>query len=131
FPGSPLSEVVVFLQDITGLNITVSKTVDQEQKKVTLRLKDVILDNALQIILQQVDMAKTFKNETLMLVPKEEAKGEYYLEIYDVQDILAAIPDFPGPRIQIKTKKGGGSSGKGASGGSFQFDDAPAEEAPS
>jgi type II secretory pathway component GspD/PulD (secretin)/Tfp pilus assembly protein PilF len=126
FAATPFSEVVSFLQDITGLNITVSKQIDQDQVKVNLRLKDVKLEDALKIILEQTGFARSFKNETLWISPKEEAKGEYYLDIYDVQDILAAIPDFPGPRITIKSAKGGGG-GRGGQ-GSFSFDDDTQEE---
>ena len=64
-----------------------------------------------------------------MISPKEEAKGEYYLDIYDVQDILAAIPDFPGPRITVKSAKGGGG-GRGGGQGAFQFDDDDAGRSP-
>jgi type II secretory pathway component GspD/PulD (secretin) len=129
FTATPFNEVVEFLQSFTGLNITVSKAIDGDQVKLDLRLRDVIAQNALDIILQQTGFAISFKNETLMITPKEEAKGEYYLDIYDVQDILAAIADFPGPRIKLSAAKGGGGGGKGGGSGSFQFDDDGAEEA--
>src|SRR5581483_6340408 len=122
FAATPFSEVVQFLQDFTGLNITVSRVLFRSQVKLDLRLLDVVAQNALDIILNQTGFAMTFKNETLMITPKDEAKGEYSLDIYDVQDILAAIPDFPGPRIRISAPKGGGG-GRAAGGGNFQFDD--------
>ncbi|MEZ0227682.1 MAG: hypothetical protein ACAI25_03600 [Planctomycetota bacterium] len=123
FAATPFSEVVQFLQDFTGLNITVSKAIDTEQVKLDLRLRDVIAQNALDIILNQTGFAMTFRNETLMITPKDEAKGEYGLDIYDVQDILSSIPDFPGPRIRIQAPRGGGGGGRAAGGGQFTFDD--------
>ncbi len=122
FAATPFSEVVQFLQDFTGLNITVSKAIDQDQVKLDLRLRDVVAQNALDIILNQTGFAMSFKNETLMITPKDEAKGEYSLDIYDVQDILSAIPDFPGERIRIRPPKGGAGGAKGG-GGAFTFDD--------
>ncbi|HZV01991.1 MAG TPA: hypothetical protein VFF73_35110 [Planctomycetota bacterium] len=123
FNATPFNEVVDFLRDFTGINIIVSKAIDGEQVKLDLRLKDVIAQNAIDIILNQTGFAMSFKNEALMITPKEEAKGEYSLDIYDVQDILAAIPDFPGPRIRITAPRAGGGRGQG--GGALTIDDEP------
>ncbi len=128
FPQTPFAEVVTFLQDITGLNITVSSAVDQEATTVQLRLTDIPLEDALKIILEQTQLAMTFANETLMITPPEEARGQYNLEIYDVQDLLSRIPDFPGDRIRVAGNQGGGGGGGGGGGaggaGAFSFDQA-------
>lgn len=118
FPETPFGEVVSFLQDITGLNITVSPQVDQEQTTVSLRLKDIPLEDAMKLILEQTKLAMVFQNETLLITPPEEARGQYDLEIYDVQDLLSKIPDFPGETIEIR----GNNGGAGGGGGSFSFD---------
>jgi hypothetical protein len=120
FPETPFAEVISFLQDITGLNITVSPAVDQEEVTVSLRLREIPLEDALRIILEQTQLAMAFKNETLMITPPDEARGEYHLEIYDVQDLLSKLPDFPGDKIRIAGDGGGGAGGGGA--GSFSFD---------
>lgn len=120
FPGTPFSEVVSFLQDITGLNITVSPQVDQEEVTVSLRLREIPLEDALKIILENTGLAMVFRDETLMITPPEEARGEYILEIYEVGDLLNRTPDFPGDTIRIASDQGSSSSGSGA--GSFSFD---------
>ena len=127
FPDTPFGEVINFLQDITGLNITVSPTVDAEDITVSLRLREIPLKDALKIILEQTELAMTFQNETLMITPPDEARGDYYLEIYDVQDLLSRISDFPGDRIKVAADGGGGGGGGGGSGG-FSFDDEEEQE---
>jgi type II secretory pathway component GspD/PulD (secretin) len=124
FPDTPFAEVVGFLQDITGLNITVASSVDTEETTVSLRLRDVLLQDALKIILEQTELAMTFKDQTLMITQPDEARGEYVLEIYDVQDLLSRIPDFPGDKIRVA----GDSSGGGGAGGAFTFEDEEEEE---
>src|SRR5581483_9598842 len=66
FNATPFNEVVDFLRDFTGINIIVSKAIDGEQVKLDLRLKDVIAQNAIDIILNQTGFAMSFKNEALM-----------------------------------------------------------------
>ncbi|MBX3470109.1 MAG: hypothetical protein KF878_24805 [Planctomycetes bacterium] len=122
FPQTPFSEVVSFLQDITGLNITVSPQVDQESSTVSLRLRDIPLEDALRLILEQTRLAMTFRNETLLITQPEDARGNYHLEIYDVQDLLSRIPDFPGDQIRLQQQGGGGGGGAGAAGGGFSFE---------
>ncbi|RMG12258.1 MAG: hypothetical protein D6731_14275 [Planctomycetota bacterium] len=127
FPDTPFAEVVGFLQDITGLNITVASSVDTEETTVSLRLTDVLLEDALKIILEQTGLAMTFKDQTLLITQPEEARGEYVLEIYDVQDLLSAIPNFPGDTIRVAGDSSGGGGGGGA-GGSFTFEENEEEE---
>lgn len=49
FPNTPLSEVVGFLRDITGLNLTLAQELDLE-REISLRLKDILLTDALDLI---------------------------------------------------------------------------------
>lgn len=50
FPNTPLEEVVGFLQDVTGLNFVLLPSVDPALP-ITLKLKDIKLENALKLIL--------------------------------------------------------------------------------
>lgn len=47
FADTPLEEVVAFLQDLTGLNVVIARPRDT---KIVLRLKDVTVSNALDLI---------------------------------------------------------------------------------
>lgn len=120
FSDTPFSDVINFLQDVTGLNITVSRDIDTEELRVNLRLREIVLQNAFNLLLEQTDLALTYANETIQIVPKDQVRGTYYLDILDVQDILSKTPDFPGPRITVSGQGGGGGGGGGAGGAGGQ-----------
>lgn len=89
FQETPLAEVVSVLQDLTGANITVSPAVDQEETTVNLQVRDLPLHEALRLILEQTNLASAFRNETLMICPPEDARGELRLRIFDTRDLEA------------------------------------------
>lgn len=122
FPDVPLKDVVIFLQDVTGLNFVIGQGIDPEEKKVSLRLKDIVLENALKIILDQTKLIYIFDKESIIITEPGAAQGEIYFEIYDVSDILFKIPDFTAPRIDLPNPDdpAGGAAGGG---GSLIFDD--------
>jgi hypothetical protein len=64
FNATPLSEIVQFLQDFTGLNITVAKSIDQEAIKIDLKVRDVVAGDALAQILPK-GLRWELRNESL------------------------------------------------------------------
>ena len=58
FPDTPMAEVVAFLQDITGLNFVLQRGL--AEKPVSVRLQDVELGKALDLILANTGLARTF-----------------------------------------------------------------------
>lgn len=123
FPDTPLAEVVAFLQETTGLNITLGASVDPEETTVQLRLSDVILKDALDLILEQTELALSFRNETIMITAPDEARGSHVLEIYPADDLLSRIPDFPGDRIKVAGDSSSSGGGGGGVGGGFSFEE--------
>ncbi|MDF1664390.1 MAG: DUF4974 domain-containing protein [Planctomycetota bacterium] len=69
FKNTPLSDVISFLQDISGLNITVSRTIDTEALLVNHEAQDT-LENILKAILSKHKLHWIFENETLKVVDK-------------------------------------------------------------
>jgi hypothetical protein len=69
FVATPLGEVVGFLQDMTGVRINVDPSVDKDQVKIDLRLKDVIVWNALQIIMKQAGLGFAIENDGVWIAP--------------------------------------------------------------
>jgi hypothetical protein len=65
FPETPLTEVVSFLSDITGLAIGVSPLLDGEELTVSLRLRDVFLGDTLRIIAEQTETVIVVHDGTL------------------------------------------------------------------
>lgn len=72
FPETRFDEAVGFLQDITGLNITIGAGVDAAAKTVSVRLRDIRLRDALEILLTQVELARVYQNETILIVPSDQ-----------------------------------------------------------
>ncbi len=124
FPDTPLSDVVDFLQDITGLNITIASAIDGDDLSISLTLRDIRLGDALAIILEQVGLARSFSDGTLLITEPEAAVGDLFFDVLDVQDILASPRDFEGPTVQLAGDGAGGGGASGGSGaGTLVFDD--------
>jgi general secretion pathway protein D len=103
FKNTPLSEVVSFLQEITGLNITIDPdpTKVDSQVTITLRLRDIILKNALQLIMDQTGYMYVFRENVIFITQKSPVTDKGIFEIYNVSDILAKIPQFVGPDLRV------------------------------
>ncbi|MBL4843957.1 MAG: hypothetical protein JKY65_00405 [Planctomycetes bacterium] len=89
FAETPLSDVVSFLQDITGLNITIGSGVNAEETIVSIRLREVLLEDALRLILEQADLGMSYRNQTLLIEQRysDAVCGAFTLEILDVRDL--------------------------------------------
>lgn len=84
--------------------------VSEDDRKVTLELAEVKAGNALNIVLDQVKLKKSYKNGVLYLTTEEKAQESTVTKTYDVRDITVKIEDFPAPRIRLKAAddSGGG-----------------------
>jgi hypothetical protein len=93
FQDAPITELVTYLQDVTGANITLSPSVDAEETLVTLRLRDITAMEALRVTLEQTGLAMLFENETLKITELQEARGEFILRLIDVADLSWLEPE--------------------------------------
>ena len=123
FPDVPLQDVILFLQDITGLNFVIAQGVDATEKRISLRLKDIVLENALRIILEQTKLTYIFDRESIIICEPGAASGETYFEIYDVSDILYKVNDFQGGVMKLPNPSAPAGGGGGGGGNSLIFDD--------
>lgn len=105
FDQTPVLECFDFLRDVTGMNLVLSKAAVEalEDKKVTLRLKNIRLKNCLELLLQQVDPDLRYgvRHGVLTIALKDEWRRSMHLELYFVGDLVSPIPDFPGPKMGI------------------------------
>lgn len=67
FSETPVVDVVAFLQDITGLNLSLAKDVRGETLKISVRLRTVRLIDALAYALPQAGLTATLKNESIVV----------------------------------------------------------------
>ena len=115
FQDTALRDVIQFLQDVTGLNIAIDPNVDATQT-VTLRIDKVVLKNALELIMKQVDLGYTFREGVIWIGEKQTMVEKLILEIYNVSDVIARIPSFTGPDIRVLSPEESGGPGGGPGG---------------
>lgn len=114
FKETPLPSVVEFLQDISGQNIIVDPQMEgAEEKLVTLELKNISLENILNILVKQLDLEYIFDKEALVIVEKGKVDKKVIFDIYNVQDLLNPIQDFPGPKLKLPDRPSNNAGGGG------------------
>ena len=86
FQNIPLRELLHVFADITNFNIVVS---DSVVGNVSLRLNDVAWDHALQIVLQQKNLAMRKSGNVLWIAPRDELAARDKLEV-DARDSAVA-----------------------------------------
>jgi type II secretory pathway component GspD/PulD (secretin) len=119
FENTTLEEAIGFLRDFSGLNIVVDaevyKTQSEDQLKVTLKVKDLLLKSILKLMLNSRELTAMYKEGVLLVVPKGKIDKSVTLQLYDVRDLLVKIQDFPGPKVElVSPSKGGGGPLTGA-----------------
>lgn len=122
FEGTPFTDCVNFLRDITGLNFVISKEAEEaisDDKEISLRLKQITLKNALELMLSQLggELDYSIRDGAIVLTTSEENKAELFLEFYEVSSIIKNINDYPGPEVGLSQ----GNSGQGNTGPSFDL----------
>jgi len=89
FQDIEVRSVLQLLADFTELNIVVS---DSVQGKVTLRLKNVPWDQALDIILQSKALAKRQDGNVIMIAPAEEISNRERIELEGMKQKTELAP---------------------------------------
>ncbi|MES9852785.1 MAG: type IV pilus secretin PilQ family protein [Candidatus Thiodiazotropha sp. L084R] len=89
FQDIEVRAVLQLLADFTGLNLVTSDTVDG---RITLRLKNVPWDQALDIILKSKGLTKRQIDNVIMVAPTEEVAAREQLELESQQKIEELAP---------------------------------------
>jgi type II secretory pathway component GspD/PulD (secretin) len=105
FNGTPMEEALNFIREFSGLNIVVDAEVPtkltEDQLKVTLKVKDLLLKSVLKLMLNPRDLTAVYREGVLLILPKGKADHAVTLQMYDVRDLLVKIQDFPGPKVEL------------------------------
>jgi type II secretory pathway component GspD/PulD (secretin) len=117
FNDTPLEEVADFIRDLAGINVLIDPEVKGRDIKVSLTAKGISGKTLLNLICNANDLGTKVDDGILVITTKEKAAGDVHLEIYDVQDIVMPIKNFPGREITF------GDEG-------IQFIDQPDEPSP-
>ena len=101
----PLEEVLKFFSQLTGVNLAVSPALrddrDADDLLVTLRLTEVSVQTALEVIMELKQVAAVYRSGVIFLTTVKDARGKPVLRIYPIGDLTVRIRDFPGPDIQL------------------------------
>ncbi len=89
FQDIPVRSVLQLLADFTGLNMVVS---DSVQGNITLRLKNVPWDQALDIILKTKGLAKRRNGNVILVAPTEEIAAREKLELESQKQVEELAP---------------------------------------
>ena len=106
YEDTDVSEVVRDFAKKGNVTIVIDKKalegVAEADRKITLELAEIKLGNALNIVIDQIGLVKSYKNGVLYITTKEKALGAVTTKTYDVRDITMRIVDFPTPEIRLK-----------------------------
>ncbi len=89
FQDIPIRAVLQLIADFTGLNIVVSDSVDGN---LTLRLKNVPWDQALDIILKAKGLGKRENGNVVLVAPSEEIAAQEKLELEAKKQVVDLAP---------------------------------------
>lgn len=98
-----LDDAIAYIRDISGLNITVDPAIDTIETKVKMKLDEVQLEQALDLLLRNTGLAYAFRENTLYITEPGKAFGDQIFDVYNVTDILNKIRNFPGPTIRVRS----------------------------
>jgi type II secretory pathway component GspD/PulD (secretin) len=101
FDDTALSAVVQQLFTFTGARIMVDPQVD-DSLTVNMSLQGVSAMNALNLILESLDLTYTFRENVLFITNPGQQSGATEFAIYNVSDLLNKIRDFEGPELMLK-----------------------------
>ncbi|MBL4847285.1 MAG: hypothetical protein JKY65_17335 [Planctomycetes bacterium] len=129
FEGTDFNEAIDFLRDITGLNYVITRQakdlVEGESVTVSLRLKEISLQNALKLILASNEsLTWRIEDGVIKITTEEDKAEELVLEFYDVNEIVSTPPNYPAPSLGLNLRRGGA----GAGGASLDFGDDDEDE---
>ncbi len=132
FDEIPLKAVLDFFRDISGVNFHVNwRSLEasgiSQKTPVTLKVSNISVGRALDLVLDQINVGRDRLGSVYWVVDRgvvEIATGAVLnrkpiTRVYDVGDLLVAVPNFEGPTIDTGTS-GTDSSGGGATGGLFE-----------
>lgn len=100
FEETPIKEVVQYLRDVVDINILLDRDVDGD-RTVTLEARGITVKSLLDYILNPHDLTWLIHEEILHIVPGDHplVRKRMKLRVYDIQDMLYRLPDFPGGEI--------------------------------
>lgn len=128
FDMQPFEEVIDQIRALTGLNIVpnwaaLDAMAIEKDAEVTLKLKNVKYEKALQLILDEVgagevELAYQIDEGVIEISTKEDLSRKTVTRVYNVQDLIISVPTFRGRQVNVD-QIGQNTEDGGLGGGSF------------
>jgi hypothetical protein len=104
FTDARLKDVVEYLALSNDINIVIDEEVVADVSGVTIHLKNIPLIEALDIILRTKGLRYRFEDNIIWITTAEKlAQEDLVIKVYDVQDLVGKIHDFPSKPFDIST----------------------------
>jgi len=100
FQQTPLSDVIDFLRDATGINIVVDwpgleMAGITTNTPVSLRLEGVRFRSALNLLVRQLGLTYTIRDDVLLITTPLRDQGRLITRVYDVADLVVNLRHVP------------------------------------
>ena len=99
--NAPLTAIVDYIREISGLNIHISGIDNPDQEMISFKVQDIVLDGALRLMLQPRNKAYMVRDGVVLITTADALKKRVKLDLYDVQDLTYGMADFPGVDISL------------------------------
>jgi tetratricopeptide (TPR) repeat protein len=122
FDNTPLSDVIDFLREETGVNIYLDPASVKElnielDQPITLKVNSIQMKYALKLLLEQLQLTYLIEDDVLKIVSEDKAKSILSTKVYPVADLTVPIPDLNSGGVGLGGALGGGNQGQGGLGG--------------
>jgi type II secretory pathway component GspD/PulD (secretin)/tetratricopeptide (TPR) repeat protein len=99
--NAPLTAIVDYIREISGLNIHITGIENPEQEVISFKVQDIVLDGALRLMLGPRQKGYMVRDGVVLITTQDALKKQVKLELYDVQDLTYGMQDFPGVDISL------------------------------
>ncbi len=108
FVQAPLSAAINFLQQVSDVNMIIDPAVKAGgEKPITLKMTQASLKLALDWILKLAGLDYELRDNAVFISTPNNLRPDTKMQIYDIQDLILAIPDFPGPDMDLQANQAG------------------------
>ncbi len=111
FQDTDLVDVIAFLQKITNVNFVIDPAVitGGTVSPVTLRVEAMKLRYVLDYVMRLTALNYAMRDQAIYVSNTQGLRGDVYMKLYDIRDLLQGMTQFPGPDLDIPEPGGTGS----------------------
>ena len=111
FQDTDLVDVIAFLQRITNVNFVIDPAViaGGSVPPVTLRVEAMKLRYVLDYVMRLTSLNYAMRDQAIYVSNTQGLRGDVYMKLYDIRDLLQGMTQFPGPDLDIPEPGGSGS----------------------